>query len=264
MLATFERICRAIENKQVFRVIVVFPQPEHVEPSNVPVLQYEFNTLCRGKGSLIELIKQKYPHVDPNDYVGLFQLRSYGEINGTFHTSQIFIHSKVLIVDDRVSIITSANLNDRSLLGDRDSEIGVVVWDDKDKLITMNGLAYRATEFSHNLRLKLWNEHCGLPLDDKTMSDPITDLAFREIMIGTATKNTEIFNHVFPFIAQDNITTYAQYDELRKNRKNLVRNPERLKGIKGRIQLYPRNFLLDEHGENKSWAQSLMPETLYQ
>lgn len=264
MMAVFERICRAIESNEVFRVVIVFPQPEHIELGNLPVLKYQYQTLCRGNNSLIELIKQKYPHVDPDDYVAMFQLRSFGEINGTYHTSQIFIHSKILIVDDRVSIISSANLNDRSLLGDRDSEIGVVVWDDKDKLITMNGLAYRATEFSHTLRLKLWNEHCGLPLDDKTMSDPITTESYRNTMIRTAKKNTNIFEQVFPFIPQDSITTYAQYDELRKMRKTLVKNPEKLKDVQGRIQLYPRKFLCDESDDNRSLAQTLMSETLYQ
>jgi len=50
-MAVFERICRAID-KQPFRVVIVFPQPEHVEPSNLPVLQYEYLTLCRGGTSL--------------------------------------------------------------------------------------------------------------------------------------------------------------------------------------------------------------------
>jgi len=81
-MAVFERICRAIDNKQPFRVVIVFPQPEHVEPSNLPVLQYEYLTLCRGGTSLIQLIQKKYPDVNPEDYVALFQLRSYGEING--------------------------------------------------------------------------------------------------------------------------------------------------------------------------------------
>lgn len=34
-----------------------------------------------------------------------------------------------MIVDDSKVILGSANINDRSLLGDRDSEIGIVVED---------------------------------------------------------------------------------------------------------------------------------------
>jgi phospholipase D1/2 len=36
-------------------------------------------------------------------------------------TEILYIHSKLMIVDDKKMIIGSANINDRSLLGDRDS-----------------------------------------------------------------------------------------------------------------------------------------------
>lgn len=36
---------------------------------------------------------------------------------------QVYVHSKVMIVDDRVTLIGSSNINDRSLLGSRDSEV---------------------------------------------------------------------------------------------------------------------------------------------
>jgi phospholipase D1/2 len=39
----------------------------------------------------------------------------------------IYVHSKLLIADDRLVICGSANINDRSLLGSRDSEIAVVI-----------------------------------------------------------------------------------------------------------------------------------------
>lgn len=38
-------------------------------------------------------------------------------------TELIYIHSKLMIVDDRLVICGSANINDRSLLGNRDSEV---------------------------------------------------------------------------------------------------------------------------------------------
>ena len=37
----------------------------------------------------------------------------------------IYIHSKVLIVDDNRAIIASANINDRSMLGNGDAEFGI-------------------------------------------------------------------------------------------------------------------------------------------
>lgn len=44
-------------------------------------------------------------------------------------------HSKFLLVDDRYAQISSANMNDRSFAGDRDSEVGVTVLDDEDKVL---------------------------------------------------------------------------------------------------------------------------------
>ena len=42
-------------------------------------------------------------------------------------SDMIYIHSKLMIVDDRSVIIGSANINDRSMLGSRDHEIGVLI-----------------------------------------------------------------------------------------------------------------------------------------
>ena len=41
----------------------------------------------------------------------------------------MYIHSKLMIVDDRVALVGSANINDRSLVGDRDSEVAVLIAD---------------------------------------------------------------------------------------------------------------------------------------
>ena len=47
-------------------------------------------------------------------------------------TEIIYIHSKCMIVDDKYVIIGSANINDRSMLGNRDSEIAIMVQDNDD------------------------------------------------------------------------------------------------------------------------------------
>jgi phospholipase D1/2 len=56
-------------------------------------------------------------------------LRTHGLVSGLPATEIVYIHSKVMIVDDRVALIGSANINDRSLMGDRDSEIAIIVED---------------------------------------------------------------------------------------------------------------------------------------
>ena len=42
---------------------------------------------------------------------------------------QVYIHAKLCIVDDRLVIIGSANINERSMRGDRDSELAAVIRD---------------------------------------------------------------------------------------------------------------------------------------
>lgn len=41
----------------------------------------------------------------------------------------MYIHAKAFIADDRIVIIGSANINERSMRGDRDSELACVVRD---------------------------------------------------------------------------------------------------------------------------------------
>ncbi|KAF9579865.1 hypothetical protein BGW38_003703, partial [Lunasporangiospora selenospora] len=79
-----------------------------------------------------------------------------------FVTEQLYIHSKLMIVDDRIIIIGSANINDRSQLGFRDSEIAIVVEDTDMVPSRMNGEPYQAGRLAHTLRSDLFREHLGL------------------------------------------------------------------------------------------------------
>ena len=53
-------------------------------------------------------------------------------------TQIIYVHSKLMIVDDRRCIIGSANINDRSLMGDRDSELAIVVEENNGDIASYN------------------------------------------------------------------------------------------------------------------------------
>ena len=57
-------------------------------------------------------------------------MRNHTEINNCPVTSQIYVHSKLMIVDDSKMIIGSANINDRSLWQERDSELALLIEDD--------------------------------------------------------------------------------------------------------------------------------------
>ncbi|OBZ88286.1 Phospholipase D2 [Choanephora cucurbitarum] len=74
----------------------------------------------------------------------------------------LYIHDKLMIVDDRVVLMGSANINDRSQLGNRDSEIAMLVEDTELVSSYMDGKEYQASKFAHTLRMQLWKEHLGL------------------------------------------------------------------------------------------------------
>eukprot|EP00358_Blepharisma_japonicum_P006831 CAMPEP_0202941204 /NCGR_PEP_ID=MMETSP1395-20130829/1327_1 /ASSEMBLY_ACC=CAM_ASM_000871 /TAXON_ID=5961 /ORGANISM="Blepharisma japonicum, Strain Stock R1072" /LENGTH=85 /DNA_ID=CAMNT_0049636219 /DNA_START=2088 /DNA_END=2342 /DNA_ORIENTATION=+ len=67
-----------------------------------------------------------------------------------------------MIVDDKNVIIGSANLNDRSMNGDRDSEVAVVVKEGKMQKGKMAGESCEVSEFAHKLRVELCMEHLGV------------------------------------------------------------------------------------------------------
>ncbi|KAI8991608.1 hypothetical protein BDF20DRAFT_845541 [Mycotypha africana] len=88
----------------------------------------------------------------------------------SYVTELLYIHDKLMIVDDRIVLMGSANINDRSQLGNRDSEIAMIVEDTEMITTVMDGKEYKAAKFAYTLRMQLWREHLGL-LDTKKWSD---------------------------------------------------------------------------------------------
>lgn len=88
---------------------------------------------------------------------------------GIYHMVQpatskpIYVHAKVLIVDDILAVIGSPNIGLRSMT--YDAEIATVVIDAKVE----NG----ACVFARDLRRQLWGEHLGLATAHPDLADPI-------------------------------------------------------------------------------------------
>ncbi len=87
---------------------------------------------------------------------------------------ELYIHAKLLIVDDRYVVCGSSNLNDRSQLGDHDSELSIVLEDARVLPSRMDGQPYDARYHAATLRRFLWREHLGLlpPQDPDAAADP--------------------------------------------------------------------------------------------
>lgn len=115
------------------------------------------------------------------NYISFTGLRTHADLEGTLVTELIYVHSKMLIADDNTVIIGerlirckravavppagrfssshsfpagSANINDRSMLGKRDSEVAVIVEDSETMDGVMDGQPYQAGKFALQLRLE--------------------------------------------------------------------------------------------------------------
>ena len=135
-------------------------------------LHWEYMTICRGGGSLYEEL-EKDPNIDdPLDWIEFYSLRTHGKINGVPHTEKIYIHSKLMIVDDNIVILGSANINDRSMKGSRDSEIAMIIEDTDLVPSLMDGEEVMVGKFSHTLRVALYQEHLAMTATE--VRDPLS------------------------------------------------------------------------------------------
>lgn len=155
-----------------------------------------------------------------------------------FVSEELYIHTKVLIADDRLVICGSANLNDRSQLGSHDSEIAVVIEDPEHTITTtMAGKPYVVGAFPTSLRRQLFRKHIGLLPDqrwdqptqnftpitvasneydwdspaDRLVSDPLS-ANFTRLWQTTAANNTAVFDDVFHCVPSDRARNWDQYD----------------------------------------------------
>ena len=86
----------------------------------------------------------------------------------------IYVHSKLLIVDDAYVITGSANINQRSLDGDRDSELAIGAYQANHLCADHSTLPLGDV---HDFRLGLFTEHLGYY--DPLMTDPGTEACAR-------------------------------------------------------------------------------------
>ncbi|MEO7095363.1 MAG: phospholipase D-like domain-containing protein [Polyangiales bacterium] len=93
------------------------------------------------------------------------------ELVKTNNRYYIYVHSKMMIVDDVYIIFGSANLNERSLAGDRDSEICVGMWPAYAKV------KEKCKTQIKTFRDKLFNEHFGMAGDPKAVAGAIQEKA---------------------------------------------------------------------------------------
>ncbi|KAL6972727.1 Phospholipase D alpha 4 [Sarracenia purpurea var. burkii] len=172
------KVASKIKVKERFAVYIVIPMwPEGV-PESEPVqdiLHWTRETMVMMYKLIGEAIRESGEPGHPMEYLNFYCLanreeKGKGEFvppSSPHPTTQywnaqrqrrfmVYVHSKLMIVDDMYMLIGSANVNQRSMDGQRDTEIAIGCYQQKDgehKASCRGDI--------HAYRMSLWYEHTG-------------------------------------------------------------------------------------------------------
>ncbi|KAJ3657730.1 hypothetical protein Zmor_009514 [Zophobas morio] len=278
--ALYKRIIRAYKAKEVFRVFVIMPllpgfEGEVGGPTGTSlhaITHWNYASISQGKDAILNRLKE-YGIEDPTDYISFYGLRNHSTLNCEPITELVYVHSKLMIVDDKIVICGSANINDRSLIGKRDSEIAVLIEDEAFDDGVMNGKSFPCGKFAGSLRKYLFKEHLGLlgkehEMIDFDITDPISDYFYKEIWYKTASLNTEFYEKVFHCIPTDKVETFADLKRSHEEKPlyidEISRAEKMLESIQGHLVLLPLNFLKEEYlMPAVASVEGIMPTSLW-
>jgi phospholipase D1/2 len=262
-------VSKAVHAKRPFHVYLVLP--EHAEgkledPATVAQAWWALQGVKRARDSLVNRINRAIVRMNMKawgvtampdtvnkvnlllashgqlnkwkEYLTVLNLRNYGHTATTVLTELVYVHTKLLIVDDAVAIIGSANINDRSLNGNGDTELAAVVVDDAEAALTDLGAGVKVVtrRFARDLRMQLWRKHLGVLVDEPSttgvkkgaipaginIEKPVDASTIRAIQ-QLATANRAAYNEVFTHTPRDSFKTMAEgraaYKKMRRTGK---------------------------------------------
>ncbi|KAA3479425.1 phospholipase D alpha 1 [Gossypium australe] len=190
------KIVSKIKAGERFTVYVVVPMwPEGIpESASVQaILDWQRRTMDMMYKDVVQALRAKGSDENPRNYLTFFCLGNREvKKSGEYEPSErpdpdtdyaraqearrfmIYVHAKMMIVDDEYIIIGSANINQRSMDGARDSEIAMGAYQPYHL-----SLREPARGQVHGFRLSLWYEHLGM-LDD-TFLAPESEECVRKV-----------------------------------------------------------------------------------
>ena len=266
------RIERAYEEKSNFKVFICIPllpgfsgTPGESSTMN-GVLKHTFQSIAHNKGmSLLEQLEKKLGS-DVYKYIYFYSLKNHGTIKGIPVTELIYIHSKLMIIDDEKVLIGSANINDRSMKGSRDSEFAIIIEEQNKIDSTMDGKKYMASNYAKSLRKHLMAEHLGKNAEDKILDDPL-DEELWSLIHSQAKVNAAIYSDIFDCFPDNKFKTFADLKKRKIIKTDEDKEELKLKykqsslGIVGHIVEYPIEFLQDEELDIDFFSkENLVPE----
>uniref|UniRef100_A0A671Q524 Phospholipase n=1 Tax=Sinocyclocheilus anshuiensis TaxID=1608454 RepID=A0A671Q524_9TELE len=257
--AIAKRIIKAYRDGKKYRVYVVTPLLPGFE-GNIntgggsaiqAVMHFNYRTMIRGDCSIISQLKKEVGDQWIN-YISFGGLRTHAELEGRLVTELIYVHSKMLIADDNTVIIGSANINDRSMLGKRDSEVAVIYEDIHTVTSVMDGQEYQAGCFGLSLRLECFRMILGANTDPSIdVTDPISDQFYKEVWMTTAARNATIYQKVFRCLPSSDVRSILELDGFLSKpgleKEDPARAQEELKKIRGFLVQFPLQFLSEQN-----------------
>jgi len=170
------KIVQKIQKGERFMAYVVIPMWPEGDPTSAPmqaILHWQKRTMemmYREIGAALRTVRNPEMGHLPTDYL-LFLCPGIRELGGPYldvlddptpgslaeifrntKRQMIYVHSKMMIVDDAYIIVGSANINERSMSGTRDTECAVGCWQPAYN-------AYNPYGNVHVFRMHLWAEH---------------------------------------------------------------------------------------------------------
>ncbi|KAK9282070.1 hypothetical protein L1049_004982 [Liquidambar formosana] len=171
------KVANKIKAKERFAAYIVIPMWPEGLPESDPVqdiLHWTRQTMSMMYRLIGDAIQESGDLGHPRDYLNFFCLANREEKGkGEFIPPQsphptthywnaqkqrrfmVYVHSKLMIVDDTYILIGSANVNQRSMDGQRDTEIAIGCYQLKNGENNMN------RRDIHAYRMSLWYEHTG-------------------------------------------------------------------------------------------------------
>lgn len=263
-----ERIIKAYRNREPFRVIIIIPVHPNGDFLNAMkarvVMHYEYATINRGVHSMFARIRKAAPGINIEEYIGFFSLRNWGVINNKVVHEQIYVHDKLMIIDDDIIVVGSANINDRSLLGNRDSEVAVRIEDTLRLDTLMGGKAVEVGYLAHTLRLKLMRQHVADESIDFT--DPLNPESYK-IWRSIATRNSSVYDELDGNMSLYRCSYTTQYKEAlgqyvhRSFLDSLTQ--QSLSEIKGFLVDWPQDLFKNDDLSPSMATRALIPNELW-
>jgi len=174
------------ENFKVYICIPMYPEGDPVSDASQEILYWQYCTFESMYKKIAKALSKQNSDKHPTDYLNVYCLGKresedevpyYMEVPATGTPAEklrkslrhpIYVHSKLLISDDDYIIVGSANINERSLGGNRDTEICIGAFQPNHTMESGN-----TKGAIHTFRKALWSAHLGgydAAIDDPSSS----------------------------------------------------------------------------------------------